>query len=683
MTSRAAVLRALAFLGGVACLGLAAHRLDLGVGEVLRALAIAGLAVLPLGDLLTRGCPVRSRGERLALAAVVGYPATGALVYAVAVLGVPWLYPVLVLAAALGVLFRRRAPIPGDAVSGLGPALLVLGFSVLMLTGERRAFERVPGGVAYRHPVDDPLHLAMYAEMLRGVPPREMPTVAGVQFPHYHVLGYQLGVALARYGGLSVIALHHGLVPVAHLALFAAAVWLAVRARTGDRNRAAAALVAAFLVSGALERVFWRRLVTGAVPLEFFQRSVSGGAGFAIWAGVFALLALHDRERRAGSAAGAQAFLWLSGGLAGLSYLFKAQAFGLFGAAWGAALLLRAWRDRDRTALGPIALAVALAVLAAVSWRTQTAVGGLAWVPGLFAREHVLPALKADPTPLLGQGLSGALQALPQPARELAATALGLWRVLNLSLLVPAFACVVLRRWRSAGLADLGLALLLPLGFVLVFGVGATDAHAEGSAQFLREALYGFPLLAAVLEVCLLAALLDRGGLRGGRVVLAGVVAGALLLTPAWSLPRAQVGPTWVLWLSDDERRALDWIRENTPREAVVLSARSLSFPDLALRLSGWDRHAVVAGLAGRRAVAEYFGASLERVDPVHDRARDLRRFFATSEERVALRILDRYRVDYVIEYAGLPIRFPRTRLAVGFASPRVTVYRVLRGPGA
>src|SRR6185503_2939186 len=101
-----------------------------------------------------------------------------------------------------------------------------------------RPFLSVPGGLAYEHSVDHTLHLSFYWELLRGIPPQQVPVAGGIPFPAYHLLSFMPGLLLLRSLELPVTDVYHLLVPCAKLLALIGAVYLIVRVRTGDGRAA-------------------------------------------------------------------------------------------------------------------------------------------------------------------------------------------------------------------------------------------------------------------------------------------------------------------------------------------------------------------------------------------------------------------------------------------------------------
>jgi uncharacterized membrane protein len=200
--------------------------------------------------------------------------------------------------------------------------------------------------------------------------------------------------------------------------------------------------------------------------------------------------------------------------------------------------------------------------------------------------------------------------------------------------------------------------LALPLGYA--FSVKAIDGVLS-PYEFIQAA-QGLAFLAAVVNVVALAALLRRYSSHAIAWTSALTFIAALSVVPLVLTGKTVRTPHRELLLGADEVCGLLYLRNVTPLDAVIITARGEGVPAQSRRLNYFP---VVAGLAGRRTVLEYFW---REVDPSTDRVRAIRRLFATSDANEAETILRRFRVTHILEYAGRPL---------GFVSPAVvTVYR-------
>jgi uncharacterized membrane protein len=66
-------------------------------------------------------------------------------------------------------------------------------------------------------------------------------------------------------------------------------------------------------------------------------------------------------------------------------------------------------------------------------------------------------------------------------------------------------------------------------------------------------------------------------------------------------------------------------------------------------------------------------------IDKEWDREEDIRTLFSTADAAEAKVILDRYAVDYILEYAGLQLKFPKAEanLHLVYVSGDVRIYQV------
>jgi len=149
-------------------------------------------------------------------------------------------------------------------------------------------------------------------------------------------------------------------------------------------------------------------------------------------------------------------------------------------------------------------------------------------------------------------------------------------------------------------------------------------------------------------------------------------ISAAVGLLPLTLVRTAQRLDTGIV-LSRGEVDALAYLRSRVPLDAVVATARSRSLPALRQPLRGLDRFALVAGLAGRRSVLEYYRPG---IDGDGDRHAALGLLFSTRKPEVAEAILRRYGVDYVLEYPGLRLKAALDGLAVVHESQGVRVWR-------
>jgi hypothetical protein len=665
--------------------------LNLGIspGEALRSASILAFAILPWGALTTAGF---ARGllhpsERVLLSGIAGYPLACALYYLLSLSGVSGAFlPLSALALAVFVWRDRsaRRPVDSPSLSGVtapSPLLLVLvPLVLLVLTRDSRAFLEVGDTLVFNHSTDHSYHLSLYWELLRGMPAQEVAAVAGLPYPTYHFLAFMPGVLLAKSAGIPPAVFYFGIGPLLRLTLLMGGIYLAIRVRTGDRNAAAASLPAVFLLDFAFETRFLDRFVIGPTPHFDLLRNEAQGGGLVVWAAMFCLLALYDRARSATEpdhAREANQILFMAALICGLSYAFKSHLFLLFGGAFGLALLGLA--IRDRTFVPVRAGLVALLSFAVVFFasRLPGAFASVDFRPGLFADLYIYPFLKRDPLAFVRGPLLVFLQTFPGGLGFVLAVPLAMARVVAFSPFVAFYLADRIRRVRTLGFLDLvgfcSFLVALPMGWALSLG----STYFRSDPFEFRQAAHGLSFLGVGISVVVLHELLRRVTPNPGGMTLATVLMASLLVAPSLAAAPPYVPARAAIRLDRDELCALRFLAEKTSPDAVVMSART--DPVTSGRGLRFNHQAVVAGFVGRRSVLEYYQTG---IDPNHDREGDIRRLFSTTNGSAAGRILRRYRVDYVLESAELPLRFPKDHLTTVFERGRFRIYRTSPGVG-
>lgn len=642
------------------------------------AAAVLALAILPWGFLATRGLApgLLLRSERAVLAALAGYPLAAALYYLLCRAGGAAAFlPLSAMAAlAASVLAWRAGPAapdgPGDRALPHWSLLLFVPLAVFTMMRWSRPFSPVEGGLAYDHSVDHTLHLSFYWELLRGVPPREVPVAGGVPFPAYHFLAFMPGLLLLHSSELPVTAVYHLLSPLLKLLLLMGGVYLIVRVRTGDGRAATAVVPALFCAAYAFESSWSDRFIVGPAPHYDFLRNEAEGGGLVVWSAIGCLLILYDRSRERGDDAAAGKLLVLASLFAGLSYAFKAQLFLLFGGAYGLALAVLLLRGRAREALP--ALLVMAGAFGALFWlsRGPGSTPSVEWRPGLFAELYIYANLRRDPSPWIREGLLRSFESFPGGLGYVLAVPLAIFRVVAFSPLVAAFLFRAVRHARKLGLADVVALLAFLLALPVGYGLSIVSFYKATSPFEFRQAAHGLAFLAVLIDVVALFAFVRRGGRDAGAWVLSAATLASAAAGPVLLVERPYVPARAGIVLSAGEQCAILFLRSQTPPDALVVSART--------GLRRMNHQAVIAGFAGRRSVLEVFEKD---VDWNNDRERDIRRLFSTPDEDVARRILERYEVDYVLESPALPLKFPKTGLELTYERDGHRVYRVRRTP--
>ena len=153
-------------------------------------------------------------------------------------------------------------------------------------------------------------------------------------------------------------------------------------------------------------------------------------------------------------------------------------------------------------------------------------------------------------------------------------------------------------------------------------------------------------------------------------------------------------GQAYLLRSAPDEYRAIQWIKENTPRDAVVIEspvapcagdpAGCSSYVTEAARISGSTGRPTVIGWIGH----ERFWWRAEGRHDIDGRVADVRTIYETEDEALARELLDRYDVSYVVVggrerdiygEAGMT-KFGRMGTPVFGLGTGVTIYQVSGG---
>jgi uncharacterized membrane protein len=345
--------------------------------------------------------------------------------------------------------------------------------------------------------------------------------------------------------------------------------------------------------------------------------------------------------------------------------LWETKLFALVPLCLGAvlgALLLRSSR-----LLGLASAAVA----GALPWILLTSLSGSSregppLVPSLFYPVRVALAVifgPALPASLARDGVSGAallaLATVPFLMGGLGVRLLGMPRLVE--------------RCRSADrdlhvlLIAVSLGLAACLGLLLVGNPVPTDGVQFLILPQLLAWLYAGPALAALLARAGLAARL------GGVVLLALALAGpgryvALKILPESFTGEGAMDRRFQL-LSGDARDACAWLANPKRAEGRVIVPLAGDPEDV-----GGLKPFYVAAVSGRRlvAVAGEFNLSPRLAE---DRRQAVRALYDTESADEGERILESWRVRWVWEQRGSPLRFRSARLSRVFSSRDVTVY--------
>jgi hypothetical protein len=600
------------------------------VGPGLAAHRLAGVAVDP------------------ALVLPLGTAACAAAYWLSLVLGLPWLFPALVVAADLGLLLRRRPWTWASGPSLRGAAAPFLAIVALLAATQYRWNRLDASGEFLLDPVvpfDTAFHVGVTRELTLGYPP-QVPGIAGF------TLGYHLGVDLVRAAALRWAAVDpYDSISRFDVTLAALALVLAVRAaaRAAGASPLAVAIVPwtllatdfSFVFAGNPSAIWWTDLLRGNLLLSLaLANPVIAGLGLALGA----LVAVHRYV-------GGEGRGWLA--LA----LVLAFAVPLFKVFLGAHLLLGLLagavlgRRQPRGALLAVALpcAIATAVLALGQGARTVEV---AWAP--------LDLVRVTRESLNLPPLSGT---------RLAAWSV-LWVLVSLGLRligIPA----ALRALRSAQPAATVLATMALVGWPLglLFRVSAPEVL-EGQ-KVVNDAAYlieqAGPLLWIFTAMTLAA--------WSARPVLALPL---LTLSLVLALP-ATVHFVWASALHPPDRLPAPMVR-------AMESLRAASAPgDVVLQRPGARYPPAPVILIGRRVAYERFTPYLTQFAPraaLEQRHQAVYRFFHTTDVGEAARIARALSAKHVCLYGRDRLRFDAVAwLTPIHDEPEARCYR-LRPPG-
>jgi hypothetical protein len=634
-------------------------RLGVSTREGIVGGAVLSLSILPLGYRLLRGLALHP-GERFVVAALVGFPGSAAAYYLLSRLGAPGGFPLLVVGLLLEAGVRlARIPSQGEVSNEdrerkpSGPPVALVALILLCALYDRRPFDQDADGLSYRYIQRDELfNIGFYSELLRAVPPRQYPQASGISFPNYHTLSYLPGVWLARFGRIPIPTIHHAFAPMLFIALFCGGVYLALRTRLPP-TVAAASLALLFFVSKGFSTVAPGLAVRqSSTALSLFLVSESVSAGLVAIATVLSLLALYDREREAGRAS--LRLLLLSALVVGLTFSLKAQVFLFLFPAYVLALGVLSLVRKAPELLWGVLVSLATTMLLVASWPVPRHLGGMTFAPGHLAGEL---------------GLLGTFSWLPRSLGGLAAGALATWKLLNHPLLLPGYLASRIGNLRRARALEITLVLALLGSLLMVCGLMVPDPYGVPTTRPIRQAADGLWPIATLGEAAVLGGLLQRRFAWAGRLFLAAVLAlGACRVGVL--LPRMRLG----IRISPGEARALAFLRERTSESAVVIHARDDAMdPEWSEASVNW--RPIVSAFSGRRCVLEYFEAG---IDPAHNRQKDTRRLFRTKDQAEGEAILQRYHVDYVLQFRRQPLLFSSPAVRVAFDGGDASVSQVV-----
>jgi hypothetical protein len=557
-----------------------------------------------------------------ALVLPLGIAATAAAYWLSLVLGVPWLYP-LVIGGFVLALLAVRAPwtmVEGPSVRG---AILPAAATIALLAVTQYGGNRVASSGEFLLdnlvPYDTAFHVGLARELTLGHPP-QLPGVSGFS------LGYHLGPDLVRAAALRWAGIDpYDSINRFDVTLGAIALILALRSITRAAGGGAFAVALAgfiplltdfsFLFAVNPQAHWWADLLRGNLLVSL---ALSNPVIPALALTLGALVAL-DRDR-----GGGRGWLWLAAIQAAAVPFFKVflGAHLLLGLAVAALVGRRPARHALAVAL-PCALATALLVLGQGGRTVEVALAPLDLVR--ITRESL--AL----SPLSGVALAG--WAVLWLAASLGLRLLGLgeaWRALRRG------------PWAASALAVMALCAW-PLG--LLFRVAAPEML-EGQ-KTVNDAAYLIEQGGPMLWVFTALALSARAGTRVAGAV---VVALALVLSLpasiqfAWKKARLPYDPVPAPMV-----RAMDALAAASRPGDVVLQRPGARYPPLPVVL------------ISRRVPYERFTPWLTQFAPrdaLEQRHEQVFRFFRTHDRAEAMAIASALDARFVALYGADRLRF-------------------------
>lgn len=554
------------------------------------------------------------------------------------VVGAPWVFPVLVLAANLPLLLPglRRERAPGPSLRGALPPVLLL---VALFAVTQYPVNRVGPDGAFRldvgEHIDTAVHVGVTWELVAGYPP-QVPGLAGVEM-RYHVGSHLVRAAAARWAGVHP----YDSLNRFDITLWALALVLALRAIADVLGLGRSALALAGFLPLAADLSFVPGLLLGAeywafklggnfVEAVFYANSIAPAVALVL----AALVALERAERGEGRRWLVLAAV-LGAGVGGFKVFTGAQLLLALGVAWG----LR--RERRSLLVPGIAVAVSVVLLAVGSWAPSGAAG---------VQVEVLPFAPANPA-RLAFGLS-----------EVGGAALMvsglLWLLLSLGPRVFGIAGALGALGGGSSAAGvLGAFALVGWPLALFVRITADPAYDE-SFYFVQASGLALWLFTA-----------QHLARPGRRPVLAVGLTALLVLPPTleFVVRKAVQPPERIL----------------APAVRAMSALAAASRPgDVVLTRPGVAHVPLPVVLAGRRVTLAHFipyWSQFASPAVVAERERQVRSFFAAETPEAALAVAR----DLDARFAYLPGR-PRTDLLEAgileavFEEGRERVYRIV-----
>lgn len=677
---------------------LAAYGSRIGIGLAEVPLVVVGSLLLwgPLAlgiDLLVRR-EVSDGATRFALAVVGSYAMTSALCFLWSMAGLPAGLYVTQVAVAIhaGACFwrRRRATDVRSPLRSRRPNWLLL-FVVALSLFTTAPYTKVAevttaGSRNLRIPTDSLYYTSQAYELARSLPPTQDPTRAGTPPRSYHLLPHVTTVLLARATGqedlLRVQVVYHLTV----ITLAMCAVLYALGKALAGRPLGGYALVALLyplaivgppvLTETTLERRSFVQFFFTPVPQlsSLLEPAVFGSwqSYSAVLVALGLMLAVASISIRVHDGHPALSLLVLASLLVACLSRFRVQIFLVAGPAFVLVVAV-AWLKKRQTSIlaagmAPLLAAVPL-VLEATSSRYRPGTSGLALgFNGLTVRD--VPIGRVNPSAIFSawpysravhDGLTGVLtgSAFSWTWQALCLTAFVLANMVGvLGLVALAVAASRREAWSTLRLLSL-LVLVMVAGSILVGTLVKSDFDSyslAGQALYL-PGWYVFPAFAVVAGLAF-------SHLQGQVRLSSPAWVGAGMLLVAGGAWLRETGPTSRLTgfeyaqhiragdeMSLDRWRALQWLREETPRRSVVISNEYV------------DYRLVFSGIAGRAAYLEGLGdlndTEAQRIYG-DDRLAVVGDLWTTVDRGRFCGILRNTSSTHLVEFTGVPLAVDR-----------------------
>ena len=659
---------------------------------------------------LARALP--DRGERLAMSLTGSYAATPLAFFGFSVLGMDWLFPVAQCASVIVCLVLWRQRIGAQFRQwrrwqcDWGLVALIVA-TLLITTRYRTAFEISPadGMHHYRLYPDQTYHTAIEYELQRHTPPRQQACQAGKPGRPYHLMPHINTMLLAGYGRQTdMLRVQTVWSFVVITVLICLVIHFLVRSLAGSTAIGYLAVSLLFIFS-----IPFPPLIQSRINYQYFTvyphatslleptviTSPQLYSGMVVFFGILLGIAVIDRMIRQPSLGdnpseriptASRNEIWhlmlLLGVMTGALLRFRAQTFLPLAPVFALVGLWLAWRTRDWRVLVGIATAVVIAAALLLEMKQsnyrpgttnlQIGYNALTW-----------PGSPEDPNPVMQwwwtdwpaakQIFFGIVNTLPLGCAMWTwhiVCILGyvLFQIVGLPLAVAVMAYTRTRssqtHWTLFSITVAWLVVGSLLGGMFLRSM-AEDSYSVAGQMLPQICWYIFPILPLML------------GMAGSQIITSKswnkehcwwVAAVILLLAVSYQLVRS---PSLLeQWCSDDgfaltpdEWSAMRFLRDQTPRESVVLMPfrPQLNLPvDDPLQqtkaLSELQSFAICGSLSGRATYIEYaHSPNVMEASSEAERMNEIVELWSTPEEIDFAERLQKTKVTHLVEFVSAP----------------------------